>query len=41
MDDERYEGRSLTLQQFKSKDTCQRHGSEVFLFDKEMKFCNL
>ena len=41
LNEDKFEGRSLTLQQFKSRDTCQRHGSEVFLFDKQLKYCNL
>ncbi len=41
LDDEKFEGRSFTLQQLKNKDTCQRHSSEVFLFNDKMEYCNL
>lgn len=41
IDDQKFEGKSLTLQELKNKATCQRHGSEVFLFDKQLNYCNL
>jgi len=41
IDDHKFEGRTLTLQQLKNRDLCQRHSSEVFLFDKKMNYCNL
>lgn len=41
IDDQKFEGRSFTLQQLKSKDTCQRHSSEVFLFNSNHEYCNL
>lgn len=29
------------MQALKNRDTCQRHSSEIFLFDEHLKYCNL
>jgi hypothetical protein len=41
VNDERFTGRSATMQALKNRDTCQRHSSEIFLFDEHLKYCNL
>lgn len=38
---EKFTGRSNTLQKLKNRDDCQRHSSEIFLFDEKLRHCNL
>ncbi len=39
--DEKFTGDTSTLESFHNKKSCQRHSSEVYLFDSGLRYCNM